>query len=291
MTRLQKKCFLFSVGLHGLLAVVLFCSAGFGSAPQRISPQIVTVIPSRILDMVGVGGGSPIVTPAPPQPQPLAQPKAQPVAVEHVEPAHETASHQTEELPRPEPKPRETPDLSLEPRKKPQKAHEIHPTFDTASASTRHKTKAKNQPDEFAESTAHAKAARGRAIANALKGLASTVESSGSQTPSVDVSGIGGGEAFAGYNDVVISYYYHAWTTPDSVANRQAVVEARVTILRTGVVLSAEVTRSSGERTLDRSVERALREVTKLPPFPASATDQERTFTLQFSPEVKELSG
>jgi TonB family protein len=179
----------------------------------------------------------------------------------------------------------------LEPKAKPHKVHEIHPSFVTASTASKSKVKPKTQTDDSAESTARARASERRAIANTLKGLASSVESSASQTPSIDISGIGGGAAFIGYNEAVINIYYHAWETPDSVANRQAVVEARVTVSRNGLVQSAEVTRASGERALDKSVERVLRDVTKLPPFPDGAREQERTFTLRFSPEVKEMSG
>jgi len=144
---------------------------------------------------------------------------------------------------------------------------------------------------QSSQSSARAEGRRLKEIENALANLASGVRSSGSQSPIVDVEGIGGGEAFAGYRDVVFSAYYHAWITPDNAASRLGAADAKVTIARDGSILFAELVRPSDDKGLDRSVERALREVTKLPPFPASTRDTQRTYVIRFSLEAKEMTG
>jgi TonB family protein len=299
MTRLQKKCLLFSLGLHGLLAVILIGSAGFGSRPQQVELQILHFIPANIVDRAGAGGGAQVVNPplqpqVPAPPRVQSPPQTQPQAV-HVELTHvETA--RPKPLPRPEPTPappekEDSKELAMESKSKSsheRPRHEVKPTYTLAHTSTHAK---KPQADQSSQSMARAEARRLKAIENALNGLASDVRSSGSQSPIVDTEGIGGGEAFAGYRDVVFSYYYHAWITPDDAANRLGAADAKITILRDGSILSAELVHPSDDKSLDRSVERVLREVTKLPPFPASTQDRQRTYVIRFSLEAKELSG
>ena len=65
MTRLQKKCFLFSVGMHGLLAVIVLVSSAFRDKPDANDIPILTMIPANILDEAGAGGGSPEPAAAP----------------------------------------------------------------------------------------------------------------------------------------------------------------------------------------------------------------------------------
>ena len=84
MTRLQKKCFLFSAGMHGLLGVILVLSSAFRDKPATKDMPILTMIPSKILDEAGRrrrqpepaaagatrGSPPPPVRPAAPQPLP-----------------------------------------------------------------------------------------------------------------------------------------------------------------------------------------------------------------------------
>jgi protein TonB len=306
MNRLQKKCFFFSLGLHGLVALVLLVGPGFRSRPQPSDLQIMTMIPARILDRAGAGGGSPAVTvsqPLPPaptvpvQPQPQPQPQRQVVPTPPVERPQPPTPRQPEEVERPAPEPRPSEDLSLEPKEKPHKPrHEIQPTYTPASEAkitkkTDKEQSRENQAREAAERAQRAEARRLREIQESLGQLAKNVKSSGDSNATVDVSGIGGGEAFASYRNVIFNAYYHAWITPDSITDRSATADAKVNIARDGSIRSAEVVRASGDSALDKSVERALRRVTQLPPFPASARDEERTFTIHFSLEAKETSG
>jgi TonB family protein len=297
MTRLQKKCMVFSVGLHGLLVIILLDSAGFGTTPPQPDLQVLTLIPANIVDRAGSGGGTLVPNVLPPQKaqtQPQPEPAPQPVQTEKVERAPIPAPPRPKETVRPMPVPDETKDVALEPKPKPPKPsprHEIRVSYTPASATSSRKKPDKSATTETASSV-RAEARRLKDIENSLAQLASGVRSSGSPNTIVDLEGIGGGEAFAGYRNVVYSYYYRAWTAPDSTASRTISADAKVVIARDGSIISAELIRPSEDRALDKSVERALRMVTKLPPFPASARDEQRTFVIRFSPsEAKEMAG
>jgi TonB family protein len=298
MTRVQKKCMILSLSLHGLLALVLFVSAGFSSRPPQTDLQVINMIPANIVDRAGVGGGTPVVNLAPqPQAQPAAQPRAQPppqpqppaVRTEQVERAPAPAPRRPREIKLP--KPDETDETGLEPAPKPPKRssrHEVQVSYTPAYATAKGK---KTDKTQSAESSARAEARRLKDIQNTLDELAAGVRGSGSPNTIVDVAGIGGGEAFAGYKNAVASYYYRAWITPDNTSSRLPTADAKITIARDGSIILAELVRSSGDKEVDRSVERALREVTQLPPFPASTRDTQRTYIIQFNLEAKEMSG
>jgi periplasmic protein TonB len=295
MTRLEKKCMVFSVGLHGLLAVILLASAGFGSNPPQTDLQVLTLIPANIVDRAGAGGGTPVPSPSPQlQRQPQPEPAPQTVQTEQVERVQVPTPPQRKETTRPLPEPDDSKDVTLESKPKtpkPSTHHEVQVSYTPANAATSRKKPEKTSSSET-PSTARAEARRLKEIENSLAELASGVRSSGSPNTVVDVEGIGGGEAFAGYREVVKAYYYRAWVAPDNMGNRLATADARVTIARDGSVISAELARPSGDSALDKSVERVLRDVTKLRPFPASTHDTQRTFSLRFSPEeAKEIAG
>jgi periplasmic protein TonB len=297
MTRLQKKCLVFSLGLHGLLAVIVFFSAAFRTRPENEDLQVLSMIPANILDRAGAGGGTP--APQPPQPQAPAPPSvtapsATTVRVESPKPKEETR----EPLPLPKPKRLETPvaqhEIPVAPREtqatpRPAKPiHEIHVSY--APSATPNKKSTENS--DAAHSSAAAELKRLKQVEASLSQLAAGVQSSGAEKTIVDVPGIGGGgEVFAGYKEIVQSIYYHAWITQDSVADRVAGPVARIVVARDGTILSAELVTPSGDPSLDKSVERALRAVTKLPPFPAGAREEERTFRIRFNLDAKKATG
>jgi TonB family protein len=130
-----------------------------------------------------------------------------------------------------------------------------------------------------------------KSLTQNLEALANGVESSGAKATVVNLPGQGGGAAFAGYNTVIFNAYYHAWITPDSTADRLAAVEVKIVVARDGSIISADVTNPSGDSALNRSVEKALRAVRKLPPFPSGATDDQRSFLIRFNLDTKESSG
>jgi TonB family protein len=194
----------------------------------------------------------------------------------------------------PDPEPARERDITEESDAKPaHKHHEIQVDLTPASSITRKRKSAATDStasSEFSSSSTDSRRVRS-AIASALDRLAVGVQTSGAQATVVDMPGQGGGEAFAGYETVIYNAYYHAWTTPDSIANRQAVTDVKIVVARDGTIVSAKIVNKSGERALDKSVERALDAVEKLPPFPAGAHDEERTFLIRFNLDAKEASG
>ncbi len=314
MNRLEKKCFAFSIGLHGLLAVILLGSAAFRNRTEETDAPVLSMIPANIIDAATSGGGEPAPAmratpnpaPAPPQAQaqPAPKPEVKPVAV-RPQPQPQPQVTQPEPV-RHQDRAKEEPDEDVRPvansenplprKSKPHHQHEIHPTFATTSPTTS-RTKVKNEStsdnaEAAAKSAARAEAHRLSAVENSLEHLASGVQSSGAARTVVDVPGIsGGGEAFAGYRDVVRNYYYRAWIQPDNGVAGSAVPEAKIVVARDGTIISAEIVTPSGERLLDKSVERALQLVPKLPPFPAAAHDDQRTFRIQFTLELKQATG
>jgi TonB family protein len=299
MTRLQKKCMVFSLGAHVLLGVILLVSAGFGSRPAPTEElHVLTMISANIVDRAGSGGGTTVVNP---KPQPPAQPRAQSQPQPQPQPQAVHIEQSRPEPERPTPRPRKettrdlpTPDDSKEsslestPKISKRHSHEVQVSYTPAHPTTRSK---KPDTNQSSESSARAEARKLKEIETSLAQLASGVRSSGSQDPIVDTEGIGGGEAFAGYRDVVFSAYYHAWITPDNAASRTDTADAKVTIARDGSIIYAELVRPSDDKALNKSVERALSQVTKLPPFPASTTDAQRTYVIRFSLEAKEMAG
>jgi TonB family protein len=320
MSRLQKKCFLFSLGLHGLLATIILVSVGFRSKPEETPVVVLSMIPANLLDTEGASGGNP-PTPAPPAPTPPAptpvQPQAQPAPVQPT-PRLETPRHQTEivrhhvaePIERPEPRVEKTDEEPLPTSKeatlpapvhksKPPKHHEVHVTYGTATPQTHHP----KAPVETTESTeevaaanarseARAEARRLKQIQSALNNLAVGVQTSASARTVVDANAFGGGgEVFAGYRDAIFTAYYRAFVAPDNMADPRAGAEASITVARDGTIISAELISRSGEAALDHSAERALRAVTHLPPFPAGSKDEQRVFKIRFSLDAKESAG
>jgi len=298
MTRLQKKCLMFSCGMHVLLLAIVLAGSAFSEKPAPEETPILTMFPANIVDRAGAGGGSPVpatVQPQQPQPTPPVFQPPQPArreataeprrAVEPVERPrpHPVAREYTEPLP-------ESKEGESRPKPEKRKHHEITPTFTPATP----KTKAEQAEDERAEAKAAARAEARRLaqIARTFDNLATGVKRSAAQATVVAESpGEGGGEAFAGYETVIYNIYYHRWVPPDNAANRLATTDVRIVVARDGTIVSSEIVRRSGEEPMDKSVDRVLREVTKLPPFPAGARDEQRTFIIRFDLESKEGSG
>jgi len=299
---------MFSVGMHATLLGILVVSSAFRSEPPpKDIPIIGTLVNVPVLDKEGAGGGSPQApapAPQPPQPAPAPAPRQQPapapVPVEKPQPV--THSHPLEDLehfvqrvikqkePDPEPIDKSLDGEEPTPRHK-HKDHVIHPDFTPVSADTpRHRVKT-SETGASVESSAHAEARLRRQIAQALGQMATHVQTSGAAGTVVDMPGQGGGAAFVGYETVIYNAYFHAWITPDGVANKLASADVKIVVARDGSILSAEIINRSGESALDRSVERALRAVDHLIPFPAGTQDEERTFLIRFNLEAKEASG
>ena len=93
-----------------------------------------------------------------------------------------------------------------------------------------------------------------------------------------------GNQPSDGYAQIVKDAYDRNWDLAfNSSAGETAFAKVKVTIQRDGKILSSELLDPSGDSQLDQSIQRTLNRVTTLEPFPAGATDQQRTYTIRFN--------
>ncbi len=311
MNRLAKKCFIAAAGTHLLLCLLLiFGSAFFVSHDKNRSTPPLRAVPSRLIDeALSGGGGNPKIAPSdgqlkgqtlvaqPVQPQHVEQSQPRPVEpvqrevkakpeVKKVEKTKPPKEHPKEVIkdspkPRPESAPRVTknPPLELKPVTRPT----VDKIKQQAEAEAR-EAKAK----EAAE--AKEAAAAQRRVAQAFAKANERLKEGFSQGTKVEISGPGG-EAYADYSQFVKNVYEDAWTVTDDLTDESSTAKVSVTIAKSGRVISAHLDRPSGNSVLDKSVQRALDKVRFVAPFPEGATDDQRTFLINFNLKAKHLLG
>ena len=262
MNRLQKKCAIATAGIHLLLLTILIVGpAFFKPQPKPDDTQLLNVIPANLIDAAFNSGvrnatppaptPTPVVTPPPPQPAPPT-PTVQPPPP----------------VPRPVVPP---PPPDLTPVVKPAKIepHKIQPNL-TPTVRPAPKNPA---PDITQRET--------RALNTALKNLRKNLSSPTEVTLPGDST-----VAYANYASVVKSVYDAAWTLPDTIAGDENIT-VKVPIASDGTVLSARIIERSGDAPVDASVQRALDRVSYVAPFPEGSSDKQRTYTINFNPQIK----
>jgi TonB family protein len=274
MNRLQKKCVIATAGFHLLLLVILFVGpAFFNSKPKVDDTQVLDVIPANLID-AAFNSGVKVAQPPPPTPivtqqQPQPTPPAPKQIVQPAPAPQPTLLTKLETYFTPEPKP------DLTPVEKPQKnpPHQIQPSLTPVVRNVQKNSTPAKQKDN----------------SQAARNLAAELKSQLSPATQVDAPGESS-VAYANYASVVKSIYDQAWTLPDSVANDDENVKVSVTIASDGTVISSRVLTPSGDASVDNSVQRTLDRVTFIAPFPEGATDKERTYTINFNPQLKRMS-
>jgi TonB family protein len=267
MNRLQKKCVIATASFHLLLLVILFVGPAFFLAREKpdTSP-VLDMIPANLVDAASTGVKSapppaptPIVTPpqppTPPAPQPIVQPAPAPVP---------TLAERVEKLFKSEPaKPTPTP---IE--------NQSHTPKVNLTPVTRAVPKNTSTPNNT------------KSINSALTALRNQL------SHATEIAPVGNSSAAAAnYAQVVKSVYEQAWVLPDDMASDAANTKVRVTISSDGTVVSAKIITPSGEAKLDASVQRTLERVQVIEPFPPGSTDTERTYIINFNPQIKRMLG
>ena len=311
MNRLQKKCFLASIVLHGLLVLVILFGAAFLSKKPGPPPDHrINLIPSYLVDSAGSGGGDPKVPRTDervkgdtlaPQPEPTVTPPV---------PARATPTPPAPPPPRAEPR---RPEPRVEPRVEPVKpvkpadVPRLNPTAKTPTPAApklelvpavRNNTSKAREKAEATEREARAAAQKEASFRRELAGKLGQ-SSSARLTPGfesgvkMDAVGGPGGPASANYALFVREIYDNAWQVMPDLASQDYAVTIEVTVSRTGRVLNHRIVNRSGNAGMDRSVQRALDKVkaSGLPKFPDDATDSERTFSIEFNLKAKRLLG
>jgi TonB family protein len=279
MNRLHKKCFIASAGTHLLLMLILFVGPAFLSAKNTKSEdvQLLDFIPPRTVDALVAPnpGGAPLQRQAQQQsiapPPPVSKPPPAPVQKEQ-----ESAKVVTK-----------TDADSLEVKPQKPRLPQVNTTLKTRSSTTKEKPtdKTDNREREAAETRRNTAAAIAHATANLDKGL------SGSTSVRMgDGDGRGSGPAYANFLQALKTLYTEAWNVPDG-ADDDASISTSVTIARDGTVLSAHITRRSGNSIADTSVQLTLDRVRHAVPLPEDTKDDQRTVTITFSVKAKRLLG
>jgi outer membrane biosynthesis protein TonB len=291
MNRVQKKCLIASLALHGLLGVILLVGPAFlSSNPKRSDQSTLEVIPSRIVDSLFSGGGNPNAKPPaaqrvtePPPPAPTPQIKEQ--AVEERQPVVEKTKPDVVEKPTPQ-KPGIKVSTTLV--KRPSEKDKDEKARTDAEA----KAKAQAEAKERAKAEADARRRAARQLESRLNSAFDSLSQNLSSGTTIEPLGPGG-EAYADYGQVVKSYYDQAWIDPEDVSEDAATVNVKVVIRRDGTVIADPIQKRSGIPTLDRSVQNALDRVRLrgLPPFPEGAKESQRIYIINFNLKAKRLVG
>ena len=261
MNRLQKKCVLATAGVHLLMLVILLVGpAFFERRPKADDLQVLDIIPANLIDAQFTSG----VRNAQPPP-PVMLPAPQP-------PAPQPVVSQPPPKPTPEPSVKQEP-LNLQPI--PDKVQPRKIQIDTHVVS-RNGSQTTSTPDNSAQ--------QARALRKAIKNLKQNFSAS----TTVDMPG-NSSVAYANYASAVKSVYEQAWLLPNSIANDNENVKVTVTIANDGTVISARIIGSSGDDVLDASVQKTLERVTFVAPFPEGSTDKQRTYTINFNPQLKRM--
>ena len=298
MSRLDKKCLLGAAGAHVLLIGVLIVGPAFvSSTPKSDDSQVLTILPDLTTDKMFSSGGSPtVVTPAP-APKP-PEPKPEPILPKPV-PTPPVPEVRPEPKPEPKPvvpkpEPEHVKPAPVDPIKSPEPDFVEHkPTHKLPDVSLTPVVRkpgktipkpADDEPDPRALALARAREFNNtaRSLRNNLSGATAVETSSGPG---------GGGPSYANYGQVVKTIYTHAWIEPQSVTDEEATATAVIVIARDGTVISARLSKPSGNAEIDASVLRTLRRVTSVPHFPEGAKEEQRTYNINFNLKAKKSFG
>lgn len=279
MNRLQKRCIIGTAGIHLLLLLVLIVGpAFFNSEPKTDNTQVLDVIPANLVDAAidtGVQNAqppppAPMAVPQPPQPVTPTTPAPQISQPPAPVPSPETLTEKLEALFRSLP-PTPTPEVT-QPKPAPSHPENIKINLQKVTRTT-------------AQNASHTDNAQTRReIDNTLTSLSHNLSSS----TKVDVPGTSDA-AMASYASVIKSVYERMLLTmlPDQVARDNENAKVRVVIASDGTVISSEIISPSGDPTWDTVVQRTLDQVTFVAPFPDGVTEKQRSYTINFNPQVE----
>jgi TonB family protein len=311
MNTLRTRCLLASLGMHGLLILLLVAGSGFLTPRPESEPMVIlNFIPDRLVAAPIVGGGNPAAAPRPPAkvppttPPPATPPARQPAAPPPVkapavpEPEIKRTARQTEpvKLPPPEPEPASetgtrspTPEPHrIEVNKTMTVRQNAPPKRNTAAEEALAAERQREQAErERAERQTEMRRGQIGSTLSALRGNLSE------RTVVPDSYGPGGGgETYAGYDLYAVNLYQRAFRPPQEIADESASTRVRVAIGRDGRVVSAVIVTPSGVAALDRAVQAALDRVTTIgQPLPEEFKEYQRIIIIRFNLKTKRLFG
>lgn len=283
MNHLHQKCILASTGVHALLALILLFCPAFLSPKSKVSDVTPIIFyPDLLIDQPFANpGGSPGSRPPAPTPTPTPAPPApmvKPAPAPPPQPVRETVREVT---------PPKTSTESLEVTKEPtKKKPEISLTPVVRKPNAKSNTKATSSETSEIDTQERQQAARRQQMLGQLDHTLGNIRSgTGSATQIEEGFGSGNsGPSYASYAAWVWSFYESAWVRPEDATIEDATVEVSVTIASDGRVIDKRITRRSGDRAVDASVQNVLDRVTTVKrPFPEGAKDKQRTYIIPFN--------
>ena len=274
MIRLVKKCLFLSVGLHLLVLAGLIVWAMFMIVKtDKLPPQLSMIAPEILENIL-----NPQAAPAPdPKPAPVATPvrRIDPTPPRPVKPVQPRIKPTPPRPVKIKPTPRPENPIKTKPPSKKKHVIKIAQNTHTSKGTTSRPPKTQPKVTKPAVSPSQLKN-----IQNLRNQLSAAIK--------VNVSGANRA-AFTSYANYVVAVYRRTWE-PLIPANlgRSRVAKVSVTIRRDGRVLSARIIRRTGDAALDRSVQRALDRVRTIgKSFPSGSKGSQRTFTLDFTPQIR----
>ncbi len=289
MTRQEKKYLLATVGFHLLMVVILLVGPGFFShVPAQDQTQLLDVIPTDAVEAAlnsgvkhaSVPPPSPIVNPPPPitppppipTPQPPPRPEPAPSFVQKVEKFFK---------PEPDPIiPQAADDAPRPPSHKTKHSHVIKVDLSKIERNTSTSSSVSSSENRREDLE------RSEAFNSAVRNL----ESHFSSSTHVEMPG-SSSVSYASYASIIRSIYTRAWEPPNDAANDLANIKVRITVSRDGSVEASEILEPSGDPAVDASVQRTLDRVTFIAPFPEGATENQKTFIINFNLKAKHMLG
>jgi TonB family protein len=287
--------------VHLLLLVMFFVGSAFLSTREKLdNAPILDFVSSDMMPVDGnvSGGGGPVAHPPSTQPQPIQQPVEPPVPPPPVQqpvvPPRPQPKSEVVKAPAPEPpkiiKP--SPD-SIEVPKEPKHKIVVNTQLVTSNDKAAQDARdAQHNADKAAKRAADAQRKLAAAFGKATHELKSGMSSG------TDIKfnpGFGGsGPAYASWLSIIKTIYYNDWKErlTDGLTDDAAVAEATVVIARDGTVISAQITQSSGNVAVDRSIQTTLDHVRFTSRFPETSKEEQTTLVLVFSVKVlKQLIG
>ena len=307
MNRLQKKCFLASATLHGLLVLVILFGAAFLGPPKE-KPMLnrLNVVPPDVVEAaLSGGGGNPKLertddqvkgnsfnaADSAPEPTPTLFKPPDPVPVQ----ARPVPQPQVRQVQRQEPtkpsviKPPDSPKQPNVTEKPAEPKLDLVPTVKGPSAKEKARLEAEARQ---AREASEKQAAFRKELTSKLGNMSSGLKAGFENGTKVDVGG-DGAKAYAGYALLVQAAYDSAWQVQPDLAAQEFMVPVEVVIARDGHIVSQRILTRSGNAGMDRSVQRALDKVkaTFNRPFPPETKDDEKTFVINFNLKSRRLNG
>jgi colicin import membrane protein len=326
MTRFEKKCFVGSAALHALLAIVfLFGSAFFSSKKRTPSLHVITLAAIPTDKMISTGGSPKgAQNPAPAAalpPPPVEPPKIDPPKPEPAKPEVKPEIEKPKEIVKPKPvetkkelvktppkEKGEMPAVKKELTKKPAKeiaeakpartintnvvkrsSAEVAVARAAAEAEAKRRAEYDKARSEYAKQLADYNR-RMQAINSQINGVIGGVGRSLGDKTVVELPAGDGGVAYMHWGSLVGERYKAAVYESHPQSDEDSIAVIHVTISRSGSVRDAKWVRKTGNSLLDKAVERAMKTVRAVPPFPEGATDSERSFKINIGFEAKRVT-